>query len=146
MSRANVKKCKKALAYVSQLHHDGCVVACFAMLAGVSYETAFKFCFPNLHFDDPYPREMSMLELARALRKFGIKTIKTTKISKHRNKPFVISFDWKSGDGGHCVVWCPISKRFLDPGYPKTLRNDIYLRAWHFAIRTMTESEALVIV
>jgi hypothetical protein len=144
MSRIKRKIQKgKALMYVPQIDEDGCAVAAFAMLARTSYYKAGRVCFPRNYNTS---KAMSPNELASALRKFGVKTIRSTQISRHWNKPFTISFDWATAEGGHFVVWCPVARKFLDPGYTKALRNDIYLRGWRKAIRTMIGAEAIVLI
>lgn len=147
MSRAE-RKNKKEINYIHQFDYDGCAVAAVAMLAGVSYDRAHDVCFPQYVNVDSinFSRELSLIEINKALKKLKIKTIRTTQISKHWDKPFVIGFDWASGGGGHVVVWCPVSRRFLDPGYRKTLRNDIYLRGWRRGVRTTIGNEAIVII
>jgi len=147
MSRAG-QKYKKELTYVSQIDYDGCAVAAIAMLAGTSYEYAHNICFPQYNYDNDinFSRELSPIEINKALKKLKIKTIRTTQISKHWDKPFMLGFDWASGGGGHVVVWCPVSRKFLDPGYKKTLRNDIYIRGWRRGVRTTIGNEAIVII
>jgi ABC-type bacteriocin/lantibiotic exporter with double-glycine peptidase domain len=101
---------------ILQESESGCFVACFAMLADLSYEAAFKVVFPG-QFRTPYNGDIALDEAPNKLKQLGwkIRRIRAKHLDK-LTKDALIFITWKDEpERSHSVVWDAKQKQVLDP-------------------------------
>jgi len=116
---------------VQQQHDDGCVIACFAMLSGVSYwEAHGEAVSAGLITRYGLPK-MTFAAAAKLLRLKRFKCVED-EITDFRSRklPAIVMFKWFTTPDYHSVVWDPQRKSFLDPAYPKSLGTRFYVDHW----------------
>ncbi len=120
---------------VQQQHDDGCVIACFAMLSGISYYEAYRTASLNGFIDPDKTVKMTFASAAKLLRLNRFKCVEDITDFRKRRLPAIVMFKWFTTPDYHSVVWDPARKRFLDPAYPKSLGNNFYIDHWKFSGR-----------
>jgi hypothetical protein len=102
---------------VFQKHRTGCVVACLAMIFGISYEEALKLSFPD---KKPYQRLFFNLErISRILKQKGasfkvhLVDLNDLNLYKIKNPSILCLYLNKPARTGHAVILN--NKKILDP-------------------------------
>jgi hypothetical protein len=106
---------------VSQLHPDGCGVACVAMIAGVGYHEARK----TFHKDEKTGQ--STTDVRQALAKFDVacaRRLVRLPSGHYRNlkQDAILRTRTRSDGDSHWIVWDAKRKKFLDPEPNKEVR------------------------
>lgn len=131
------------IQHVLQQHGDGCGVACLAMVAGISYDEALRIVFrrPAEAVSD---RMIDDEKIIRALRRRGYKVRRMRGDFRKLRRPVIVGILWEgqvpNNNEGHFVVWCPVTRKFVDPAYPTPFNGHVYVNGWRRA-----RSSALVI-
>ncbi len=107
---------------IRQYHEYGCIIACVAMLSGLTYKQAYSHIFPHKK-----PKKLRGIyvrdEFFNRLMKLGLKVrkVKPAKSYKENALVAVVHPIYAYPEGFHGVVWSKDSERFLDP-YPTPRR------------------------
>jgi hypothetical protein len=110
---------------VSQQHRDGCFIACFAMMKGISYEEAYKLVHPKKDFcgEASLPPEKAI----KILDKYGLETsYQPIKKIRHIKRDALLLIRWRAQpDLMHGVIFDKKNRMFLDPWFntPKSVRT-----------------------
>ena len=109
------------LKLVKQKDEYGCVPACIATLANISYEKAKKILHPRSHkWNDIGVQEKITF---KALTKLGFKYRDRKwiiSIKEIRNNSIIVVDHSVYGDGAHAVIWDSKKQKVLDPYVCKT--------------------------
>ncbi len=122
--------------HVRQRDIDGCGVACVAMMACVTYDEAWRACFPR-RGGRGHRNEVDGQEMIKALARLGYKAYLSDTFKEH-NAPAILVYSYDplrpSPYCTHCVVWDPAVERLMDPGddttYVHSYDQDEQLRLW----------------
>ena len=114
---------------VSQEHHNGCGIACVAMIAGVTYGEAQTAIFGKRRVRVKRTRAR---HLQKAFRKLGIDSSKLIELSQHlnyknlkRDAILKVKSLRSKGRMWHWIVWDAKREAFIDPVKRK---RDRYVR------------------
>ena len=111
---------------VSQLHPDGCGVACVAMIVGVSFNEARRCMFGHQEITTTRTRD-----IRKALREFGIassrlvRSTPRTRYFRNLEQDAILKTRSRSDNDWHWIVWDGKHKKLLDPEKNK---DDRYVR------------------
>lgn len=103
--------------------HNGCFVACVAMLFGIDYEAAFKKVHPTRYIYDSYGGGIAPIDAFNLLKKWGWKP-RLVPISKSiltLKQTAIIWVRWYADSPlMHSIVYESTTNKFWDPGqsYP----------------------------
>lgn len=118
---------------IKQRHRTSCGVACFAMVTGISYNKSIKKVHPRRKPGSFLTT--NALKLIKALWRTGHELDYYDNdeydIRDINNKAILII---RQESYGHAVVWCPESKRILDPSRTKALNIKTYNKCLIYVI------------
>ena len=120
-----------------QKHVDGCVIACFAMVMGVSYDKALKAVHPKRKKGKKIDG-IPFVNLIKILNKLHIH-IAVYPFSRNILKiqrPAILLMNQQGCDWSHVVVWDPESKKILDPDRKKRCSFEYYQKEleWYLEV------------
>lgn len=135
-----------ALKLVAQKNHNGCFIACVAMLLGKTYDEAFQLLHPGKKPDETYEhgfRDMSMEATAhKLLQKLGFRS-RTSKYRKFRtfqnrvNKNTIMIIRWAfSPTLCHCIMFDAERKAFIDPSGGYIVEGEYMLKRFQRQLDT----------
>lgn len=120
-----------------QKHVNGCAVACFAMVTGMSYDKALKLIHPKRKAREKIDGVL-FSDLVKILNKMHIKiaVYSSSKNILQIKRPSILLMNQRDCDWSHVVVWDPETKRILDPDRKKRCSFEYYQKEleWYLEI------------
>lgn len=108
------------MKHILQKHKDSCLIACFAMVADISYDKALKIVYPRRKKGSRV-KSINFFKIMPYLCKFGLFPVPRfwwgnmkdiRKIERHA----ILLIENKNCSWDHAVVWDTERKKILDPG------------------------------
>jgi len=132
MSQGNTRPFNIVKVKQEDLH--GCVIACVAMVTGITYEQArAKFHPRRKSFPHDCMKLMKSTDEAMAvIKKLGFNCEHLNGIKKYK-RPAIAFFDWPPPDSRrHAMVWDPYRQCFHDPACDddQMLSSKQYMKIW----------------
>jgi len=101
---------------VRQKHEYGCVIACIAMITGISYDEALKVCLPNRKSGQKIIGVMVNNCFFKRISKLGFKFREVKPALSYKKDALVsILHPIYGGNCRHMIIWSKKLKRYLDP-------------------------------